>query len=99
MQNKDRRAFVADFNDLRFVMPIFFSKAPKRGLAGLLGRKKTMPQTEPVSQHQLTPEEIARLFDKSVPSKAACEPKKLQASEELDRDIMSSLRGALYRRG
>lgn len=98
MQKFSIRAVGEVFSDLSSSMPIFTPRAPKRGLAGLLRRRKETPQTEPVAKQQLKPEQIARLFDKTIPSAQACEPRKLQASEEQDREELSSLRGALYRR-
>lgn len=79
-------------------MTISLPGSKKRGLAGLLGRKKTSP-AKPASQKQLDPAQVAKLFKKEVaatPEKL--EPARLNAVEIKERDSLSSLRGALYSR-
>ncbi len=72
------------------------SGSPKRGFAGLFGRKKVQKTAEPVSKQQLDGAQVAKLFDKTTVVRPEAKPAALQLSEIHDRDEISSLRGALY---
>jgi len=77
-------------------MTTSISGKPRRGLAGLFGRKKVQEAVEPTARHQLDGAQIARLFDKGSALKVEHDPKKLHLSEINDRNEISALRGALY---
>ena len=80
-------------------MTISLPGSKKRGLAGLLGRKKTEP-AKPAAQKQLDPAQVAKLFKKDADFEAPkdLQPARLNAVEMQERDRLSSLRGALYKR-
>ncbi len=80
-------------------MTISLPGSKKRGLAGLLGRKKTQP-VKPAAQKQLDPAQVAKLFQKGVAQepKEDLQPARLNAVEIKERDNLSTLRGALYSR-
>ena len=72
------------------------SGSKRRGLAGLLGRKKEQKTVQPTAKNQLDAAQVARLFDKSSASRPDLKPAALQLSEIHDRNEISTLRGALY---
>ena len=77
-------------------MTISLPGSSKKGLTGLFGRKKSSPMTKPISKKQLSPRQLAGLFDTNVQAAKAAKPAKLNESEQLDQERLSSLRGALY---
>jgi len=77
-------------------MTISLPGSKKRGLAGLLGRKKT-ETTERTAKAQLDPAQVAKLFKKGADEPEAPRPARLNAEERKERDNLSTLRGALYR--
>ena len=85
------------FTDLGKTMTISLPGSKKRGLAGLLGRKKTQPG-KPAAQKQLDPAQVAKLFKKDVDAPQDLQPARLNAVEIQERDKLSTLRGALYSR-
>lgn len=85
------------FTYLGKTMTISLPGSKKRGLAGLLGRKKTQPG-KPAAQKQLDPAQVAKLFKKDVDALQDLQPARLNAVEIQERDKLSTLRGALYSR-
>ncbi|MDP5085891.1 MAG: hypothetical protein NWQ23_10760 [Yoonia sp.] len=77
-------------------MTISLPGRPKKGLSGLLGRKKEKDVIKPAAQKQLGPQQLAKLFDKEARALKAVKPAKLNATEQKDRAQLSTLRGALY---
>ena len=77
-------------------MTISLPGSKKRGLSGLLGRKKTQTNTTAAAQKQLAGEQIAKLFNKAAREEKSFRPAKLSAVEKEERNEMSTLRGALY---
>jgi len=77
-------------------MTISIPGSKKRGLAGLLGRKKPETVVAPAAKKQLQGSQVAKLFDKREREKKPLRPAKLNANEKHDRAQLSSLRGALY---
>ena len=78
-------------------MTISLPGSKKRGLAGLLGRKKTQ-SAKPAAQKQLDPAQVAKLFQKGAEAPKDLQPARLNAVEKQERDKLSTLRGALYSR-
>ena len=78
-------------------MTISLPGSKKRGLAGLLGRKK-VNSIKPAAQKQLEAAQVAKLFKKEVEPEPDLRPARLNAHEIKERDSLSDLRGALYRR-
>lgn len=85
------------FTYLGKTMTISLPGSKKRGLAGLLGRKK-IQSNKPTAQKQLDPAQVAKLFKKEVEAPQDLQPARLNAVEMQERDKLSSLRGALYSR-
>lgn len=81
-------------------MTISLPGSSKRGLSGLLGRKKTDTGIKIEPKKKLEGHEVARLFDKRSRAAEAkpLKPAKLNDGEKQDRERISSLRGALYSR-
>ena len=81
-------------------MTISLPGSSKRGLASLLGRKKTEQKVTIQPKKKLEGHEVARLFDKKSRAAEAkpVKPAKLNETEKQDRERLSSLRGALYSR-
>ena len=81
-------------------MTISLPGSSKRGLSGLLGRKKNDAGLKLEAKKKLAGHEVARLFDKqNRPVDARkIKPAKLNDGEKQDRDRLTSLRGALYSR-
>ncbi|MEM8537019.1 MAG: hypothetical protein AAGF56_04070 [Pseudomonadota bacterium] len=76
-------------------MTISFPGSSRKGLGGLLGRKKKRELFEPTAKKQLGGEQVARLFDKRM-RPAETKPAKLNETEQEASAQQSSLRGALY---
>ncbi|WP_165606545.1 hypothetical protein [Yoonia litorea] len=62
-----------------------------------MGQKKTQ-NIKPAAQKQLEAAQVAKLFQKGVEEPKEYRPAKLNAHEIKERDALSSLRGALYKR-
>lgn len=77
-------------------MTIALPGSTKKGLAGLLGRKRQSARTSPASEKQLTPQQVAQMFNKVSAPAPKPSPSKLNAVEKKDREQLNSLRGALY---
>ena len=77
-------------------MTTFLTGTPRRGLAGLFGRKKTQAVVQPAARNQLDGAQIAKLFEKGAAPKVQHDPTKLHLSEIKDRNEITALRGALY---
>ena len=77
-------------------MTISLPGSSKKGFSSLFGRKKTATTTKPVSKKQLSPRQVAGLFDTNVKAAKRAKPAKLNESEMEDQAQLSSLRGALY---
>lgn len=77
-------------------MTISLPGSSKKGIGGLFGRKSKTEKKSPTAEKQLSAQQIAQMFNKDVQVAKEAQPTKLNASEKLDRDEMSSLRGALY---
>lgn len=75
-------------------MAIFASRPPKRGLFGA----STTDKAKPIAKKQLDGSEIAKLFKKTAEAKQNLAPSGLQVTEIHDRNEISALRGALYKR-
>lgn len=79
-------------------MTIALPSTSKRGLSGLLGRKRQSVDTSAskTARKQLKPQEVAKLFTQDPESVKAVRPAKLNDAEKQDRARLNSLRGALY---
>jgi len=79
-------------------MTIALPSASKRGLSGLLGRKRqNVDKTaSKAARKQLKPQEVAKLFSQDTTAVKAVRPAKLNDVEKQDRARLSSLRGAFY---
>jgi hypothetical protein len=77
-------------------MTISLPGSKKRGLAGLLGRKKTEQPVTPTAQKQLDASQVAKLFSKKNQDEKPVRSSKLNEIEKHHRDEISNLRGALY---
>lgn len=75
-------------------MAIFTSRPRKRGLFGA----KTTTKVEPTAKKQLDGSDIAKLFKKTAAAKQDLAPSGLQVTEIHDRNEITALRGALYKR-
>ncbi len=77
-------------------MTISLPGPSKRGLSGLLGRKKKQDVIKPAAQKQLGAQQLAKLFDKQARNLKPVKPAKLNATEQRESAQLSTLRGALY---
>ncbi len=80
-------------------MTIALPSTTKRGLSGLLGRKRRetgVAGTKTTAEKQLGRHEVAKLFTQDRKATVAATPAKLNDTEKKDRDRLNSLRGALY---
>lgn len=77
-------------------MTISLPGPSKRGLSGLLGRKKKLEVIKPAAQKQLGAQQLAMLFDKKARADKTVAPAKLNATEQKESAQLSTLRGALY---
>ena len=80
-------------------MTIALPGTTKRGLSGLLGRKRRetgMTGKKVTTEKQLGRHEVAKLFSQDRKTAVEAKPAKLNESEKKDRDRLNSLRGALY---
>ena len=77
-------------------MTISLPGSKKRGLSGLLARKKSQSAGASASQKQLDGVQVAKLFDKNTREEKSLRPAKLNETEKHDRAQLSTLRGALY---
>jgi len=75
-------------------MALFASRPPKRGLFAA----STTDKVQPTAKKQLEGSEIAKLFKKTAQAKQDLAPSGLQVAEIHDRNEISALRGALYKR-
>ena len=77
-------------------MTIALPGSSKRGLSGLLGRKrKDHNETTASAKRQLKPQDVAKLFSQDRTAQPV-RPAKLNDKEKRDQDRLNSLRGALY---
>ena len=80
-------------------MTIALPSTTKRGLSGLLGRKRRdtgVTGKKTTTDKQLGRHEVAKLFSQDRKAAAELKPAKLNDTEKKDRDRLNSLRGALY---
>ncbi|KJZ20058.1 hypothetical protein [Loktanella sp. S4079] len=77
-------------------MTIALPGSSKKGIGGLFGRKSKSEKKAPTAEKQLTPEQVAKMFNKDAAAARAAKPTKLNDVEKRDQERLGSLRGALY---
>ena len=80
-------------------MTIALPGSSRRGLSRFFGRKAKEQNVAPVAEKRLSPEEVAKLFNKDSKAAAPAKTGTLNAHEKQERAQLSNLRGALYSSG